>query len=74
MAFVVRLAEKNAFWTGNPEAVWSDDLTAAKEYKNKKEAESAIGTEIPTYYNIVAVDSASAEYVAPVEKTEETSD
>jgi hypothetical protein len=60
MAFVVRLAEKNAFWTGDEEAVWSDDLTKAKEYETAEDAESALAEEIPDYYALVAVDSEDA--------------
>lgn len=52
MAFVVKLKEKEAFWTGNEEAVWSDQLSEAKEYEKAKEAEDAIGSEIPTYYEL----------------------
>lgn len=55
-SYVVKLKEKTAFWTGNSEAVWSDKLEEAKIYSKKSEAEGAIGTEIPTYYELEAVD------------------
>ena len=60
MAFVVRLAEKNAFWTGNEEEVWSDDLTKALEYETAEDAESAMEYQIPDYYPLVAVDAEDA--------------
>lgn len=60
MAFVVRLAEKNAFWTENEEAVWSDDLTQAKKYESAEDAEYAIESQIPDYYPLVAVDAEDA--------------
>ena len=60
MAFVVRLAEKNAFWTGNQEEVWSDDLAKAFSYETAEDAESAIESEIPDYYPLVAVDAEDA--------------
>ncbi|NDB57792.1 hypothetical protein EB001_05045 [bacterium] len=60
MTFVVRLAEKNAFWTGDEEAVWSDDLDKAKKYESDEDAEDAIKYEIPDYYPLVAVDTEDA--------------
>lgn len=60
MAFVVRLSEKNAFWTGNEEAVWSDDLATALEYESAEDAEAAIEYQIPNYYALVAVDTEDA--------------
>ncbi len=58
MAFVVKLKEKEAFWTGKEDAVWSDQLSEAKEYSKEKEAKDAIGSEIPTYYELEVVDPA----------------
>jgi len=60
MAFVVRLSEKNAFWTGDEEAVWSDDLAKALEYESAEDAEAAIEGQIPDYYALVAVDAEDA--------------
>lgn len=57
MAFVVKLKEKYAFWTGKEEAVWSDNLEEAKSYAKSSEAKDAIGTEIPTYYELEVVDA-----------------
>jgi hypothetical protein len=60
MAFVVRLAEKNAFWTGDEEAVWSDDVAKAVEYETAEDAEAAIEYQIPDYYALTAVDAEDA--------------
>jgi hypothetical protein len=60
MAFVVRLSEKNAFWTGDEEEVWSDDLAKALEYESAEDAEAAIEGQIPDYYALVAVDAEDA--------------
>lgn len=60
MAFVVRLVEKNAFWTGNEEEVWSDDLAKALEYETAEDAEDSIQYQIPDYYPLVAVDAEDA--------------
>jgi hypothetical protein len=60
MAFVVRLTEKNAFWTGDEEAVWSDDLAKAKQYETSEDAESALESEIPDYYPLSVVDAEDA--------------
>lgn len=72
MAFVVRLAEKNAFWTGDEEAVWSDDLAKAQAYETAEDAEYAIESQIPDYYPLVAVDAEDAlipeEEEAPAEE------
>jgi hypothetical protein len=57
MAIVVKLKEKTAFWTGKEDAVWSDDLTEAKEYDSLSDAKLAIGAEIPEYYELEAVDA-----------------
>lgn len=57
-SYVVKLKEKYAFWTGNEEAVWSDDISLAKVYAKKAEAEAALGEEIPTYYELEVVDPA----------------
>ena len=57
MAFVVKLKEKDAFWTGKEESVWSDELSQAKEYDTLSDAKLAIGNEIPEYYELEAVDA-----------------
>lgn len=58
MAFVVKVKEKTAFWTGKEDAVWSDELIEAKQFESLSDAKLAIGSEIPEYYELEAVDAA----------------
>lgn len=56
MAFGVKIKQKNIFWTGREDAVWSDDMTQAYAYNTLSDAKLAIGSEIPEYYELEAVE------------------
>jgi hypothetical protein len=56
MAFGVKIKEKQIFWTGKEDAVWSDDQSQAYAYSTLSDAKLAIGTEIPEYYELETVE------------------
>lgn len=70
MAFVVRLTEKNAFWSGDEEAVWTDEFEKAKKYEDEEAANEALESEIPDYYplSVVSEDAAFLPEEAPAEE------
>ena len=42
MAYVVKIATVDSYWTGDENAVWSDDQSKAATYSTKKAVDAAI--------------------------------
>ncbi len=42
MSYVVKLVSKETYWSGNPEAVWTESIENAEKFSTKKAGEKAI--------------------------------